>query len=173
MSAFSKKSNINSNQNENPTTNDIKNNNNLMENIFNKDKESEREEDNKEDNNIDGYKKCESIFDSILEGKYKSRRSKNELSDFLKKRGYNPDKKLNDKDSVLNISRIKNKSIDRNYILEEFRIRNGNDKKYHLSEEQQKIINKHQSIIKRIESNDYIFKKVICEKPIDKDSFNS
>ena len=173
MSAFSKKSNINSNQNENPITNDIKNNNNLMENIFNKDKESEREEDNKEDNNIDGYKKCESIFDSILEGKYKSRRSKNELSDFLKKRGYNPDKKLNDKDSVLNISRIKNKSIDRNYILEEFRIRNGNDKKYHLSEEQQKIINKHQSIIKRIESNDYIFKKVICEKPIDKDSFNS
>ena len=167
MSAFSKKSNLN-NQNENPIANNI-DNNNLMKNLFDKDKESERKEDNKEN----GYKKCESIFESILEGKYKSRRSKSELNDFLKKRGYNPEQKFDDKDNVLNLSRIKNKSIDRNYILEEFKIRNAHDGKYNLSEEQQKIIKKHENIIKRIESNDYILKKIICEKPIDKDSYNS
>ena len=170
ISAISKKSNININQkdnkNENPFINNI-NNDNLIEEIFDKEKES----DENEDNNEDGYKKCESIFYDILKGKYKTRRSKSVLNEFLKKRGYNPDKKLDDKDNILNISKMKNKSIERNYILEEFRLRNRNIGRFNLSENQQKIINKNENIIRRIESNDYIFKKIICERPIDKDSF--
>ena len=118
----------------------------------------------------ENYKKCESIFNSILEGKFESNRSKSVLSDFLIKRGYRSIKNFSDKDNVLNINRIKNKSLERNYILEEYKIRSGDNGKSPLTAKQQEIINKNENINKKIEGNEFIFKKLVCEKYIDKES---
>ena len=119
------------------------------------------------------YRKCENLFNSILEGKFQMERSGNVLSDFLQSRGYRSIKKLNNKDNVLNINRMKNKSMERNFILEEYKLRSPDNGKSPLTAEQQTIINKNEDFNKRLEQNEMAFKKLICEKDIDKDSFNS
>ena len=144
--------------------------------IGNKDKENEKEDEKKKltieyESNDDIYKKCESIFDSILTGKFHMKRNKSVLNNFLKARGYKNFETLKDKDNVLNINRMKKKSSDKNYILEEYKIRNGENGKAPLSDEQQSIIERNSNIIKKIQNNEYIFKKLICEKNINKDEF--
>ena len=180
ISKESKKKSSNINK-ELPTTNtnnentSVNDNNKILSNIFSG---NEKKEENKKRHvNIEmqkreeNYKKCESIFNSILEGKFESNRSKSVLSEFLLNRGYKSIKKFKDKDNVLNINRIKNKSIERNFILEEYKLRSGDNGKSPLTEKQQEIINKNEKIIKKIERNEFIFKKLICEKHIDKESY--
>ena len=185
-SAISKKSKMNTI--ENLTNNTIGNNifdeikvnnmnlpnkNNIVFDFFKEKKIKENNNNNIKINSKDEiYKECESIFDSLLEGKYKSRRNVNVLKDFLKSRGYNIDNKLIHKTNVLNVNRIKNKSIERNFIMEEYKIRNRENGKSPLTEEQQAIINKNEQIVEKIGKNDYILKKLICEKNIEKETFD-
>ena len=151
---------------------DLPNNNNIVFDFFKEKKIKENNNNNIKINSKDEtHKECESIFDSLLEGKYKSRRNVNVLKDFLKSRGYNIDNKLIHKTNVLNVNRIKNKSIERNFIMEEYKIRNRENGKSPLTEEQQAIINKNEQILKKIGKNDYILKKLICEKNIEKETF--
>ena len=151
---------------------DLPNKNNIVFDFFKEKKIKENNNNNIKINRKDEiYKECESIFDSLLEGKYKSRRNVNVLKDFLKSRGYNIDNKLIHKTNVLNVNRIKNKSIERNFIMEEYKIRNRENGKSPLTEEQQAIINKNEQIVKKIGKNDYILKKLICEKNIEKETF--
>ena len=152
---------------------DLPNKNNIVFDFFKEKKIKENNNNNIKINRKDEiYKECESIFDSLLEGKYKSRRNVNVLKDFLKSRGYNIDNKLIHKTNVLNVNRIKNKSIERNFIMEEYKIRNRENGKSPLTEEQQAIINKNEQIVKKIGKNDYILKKLICEKNIEKETFD-
>ena len=151
---------------------DLPNKNNIVFDFFKEKKIKENNNNNIKINSKDEtHKECESIFDSLLEGKYKSRRNVNVLKDFLKSRGYNIDNKLIHKTNVLNVNRIKNKSIERNFIMEEYKIRNRENGKSPLTEEQQAIINKNEQIVKKIGKNDYILKKLICEKNIEKETF--
>ena len=184
ISKESKKNLINLNK-ELPTTTNIENisinnnnsnNNKVLSNIFRasgKKRENKRKHVNIEVlRREENYKKCESIFNSILEGKFESNRSKSVLSEFLLKRGYKSIKKFSDRDNVLNINRIRNKSIERNYILEEYKIRSTDNGKSPFTAQQQEIINKNDDINKKIEGNEFVLKKLICEKNIDKESFN-
>ena len=182
ISAISKdsKKNILNLKKEIPKTtinNNINNENKVVVNIF-KGKEKEIDGENQisietqrkeEDREEDSYKKCESMFDKILQGKFQTNRSKSVLSDFLKGRGYKRIKNFSNKDNVLNLHKMRNKSIERNYILEEFKLRNGDNGKIPLTEQQQSIINKNESIIKKLEKNVYQFRKIFCEKNIDKE----
>ncbi len=123
----------------------------------------------KTNKNEDNYIKIEKIFNSILGNEYKSRRSKSVINEFLKSRGYNTSKKFTSKDAYININRMKTKAIERNFLLEEFKIRNGEYSKTPLSHKQQAIIDKNKFFEKEIERNEYILKKLLCEKNINKD----
>ena len=95
------------------------------------------------------------------------------MNDFLKKRGYDPLRKFNVRDNVLNINRMKNRAVERNFIKEEYLLRNSDNGKAPLSDEQEKIIKQNEKIINKMEENDYILKKIIIEKKIDKDKYHA
>ena len=122
---------------------------------------------NKDDEN---YNKIEKIFNSILGKEYKSRRSKSVINDFLKSRGYNLTKKYDSKDAYININRMKAKAIERNFLLEEYKIRNGEYSKIPLTHKQQSIIDKNELYANEIERNEYLLKKLLCEKNIEKEN---
>ena len=67
---------------------------------------------------------------------------------------------------------MKTKGIERNFLLEEFKIRNGEYSKTPLSHKQQAIIDKNEFFAKEIERNEYILKQLICEKNINKESMD-
>ena len=136
-----------------------------------KEKEKTLEERKREELKEQRYNKCESIFNLLLKGNYKSRRCKSVMNDYLKMRGYDPLRKFNVRDNVLNINRMKNRAIERNFIKEEYILRNSGHGKAPLTDEQEKIIKQNKKIINKMEDNDFILKKIIIEKKIDKDSF--
>ena len=174
-------SNTNIENNLTDKNNDIQDNNNndiKVENIFEKSKnirisknivKNFNKIEPKTNKNEDNYIKIEKIFNSILGNEYKSRRSKSVINEFLKSRGYNTSKKFTSKDAYININRMKTKAIERNFLLEEFKIRNGEYSKTPLSHKQQAIIDKNKFFEKEIERNEYILKKLLCEKNINKD----
>jgi hypothetical protein len=79
-----------------------------------KEKEKTLEERKREELKEQRYNKCESIFNLLVKGNYKSRRCKSVMNDYLKMRGYDPLRKFNVRDNVLNINRMKNRAIERN-----------------------------------------------------------
>ena len=119
--------------------------------------------------NENSYRKIEKVFESILGNGYNSKRSKSEINDFLKSRGYNISKKVTSKDCYINVNRMKTKAIERNFLLEEFKIRNGENSKTPLTSKQQAIIDKNEFYTKQIERNEYILQKLLCEKNIEKE----
>ena len=122
--------------------------------------------------NEDNYTKAEKIFNSLLGNENKSGMSKSVIIDFLKSRGYNTTKKFTNKDAYININRMKTKAIERNFLLEEYKIRNGEYSKSPLSQLQQEIIDKNEFYSKEIEKNEYILKKLLCEKNIEKENID-
>ena len=66
---------------------------------------------------------------------------------------------------------MKNRAIERNFIKEEYILRNSGHGKAPLTDEQEKILKQNKQIINKMEDNDFILKKIIIEKKIDKDSF--
>ena len=122
--------------------------------------------------NEDNYNKIEKIFNSILGNEYQTRRSKSLVNDFLKSRGYNINKKYTSKDAYFNINIMKTKAIERNFLLEEFKIRNGEYSKTPLTSKQQAIIDKNDFFAQEIERNESILKKIICEKNIDRENMD-
>ena len=158
---------------QNDNTNNIDNNLKLIKKIKisdGLDKKSEIEpQTNKNDDN---YNKIEKIFNSILGNEYQTRRSKSVVNDFLKSRGYNISKKYSSKDAYFNINRMKTKAIERNFLLEEFKIRNGEYSKTPLTSKQQAIIDKNDFFAKEIERNESILKRLICEKNMDKENMD-
>ena len=195
-SALSKRSNlineeynINKNNtiitnNELPYTN-VQNNPNIevksnIFKIYEKERQKEREKDKgktseekkREELKEQRYNKCESTYNFILNSNYKSRRCRNVINDFLKMRGYDPLRKFNPRDNVLNMNRMKNKAVNRNFIKEEYILRNSNNAyngKAPLSDEQEKTIKQNEKILKKMENNDYILRKIIIEKKINKE----
>lgn len=122
--------------------------------------------------NDDNYNKIEKIFNSILGNEYQTRRSKSVINDFLQSRGYNINKKYSSKDAYFNINRMKTKAIERNFLLEEFKIRNGEYSKTPLTNKQQAIIDKNDFFAQEIKRNETILKKLICEKNIEKEDMD-
>ena len=177
-----RKNNINTNINLNINLNINNNINNIIDNPklkqikFGKDFSNINNENNiktvepqfvKDENS---YRKIEKVFESILGNGYNSRRSKSEINDFLKSRGYNISKKVTSKDCYINVNRMKTKAIERNFLLEEFKIRNGEYSKTPLTSKQQAIIDKNEFYTKQIERNEYILQKLLCEKNIEKEA---
>ena len=171
--------------NELPLTN-IDNNSNieLKSNIFKiyekqreieeeKEKEKTIEEKKREELKEQSYNKCENIFNLLLKGNYKSRRCKSIMNDYLKMRGYDPLRKFNVRDNVFNMNRMKSRIIDRNFIKEEYKLRSADFGKSPLIDEHEKIMNKNEKIIKKMKDNDFILKKLIIERKIDKELFHS
>ena len=168
--------NLNINLNINNNINNIIDNPKLKQIKFGKDFSNINNENNiktvepqfvKDENS---YKKIEKVFESILGNGYNSRRSKSEINDFLKSRGYNISKKVTSKDCYINVNRMKTKAIERNFLLEEFKIRNGEYSKTPLTSKQQAIIDKNEFYTKQIEKNEYILQKLLCEKNIEKEA---
>jgi hypothetical protein len=168
--------NLNINLNINNNINNIIDNPKLKQIKFGKDFSNINNENNiktvepqfvKDENS---YRKIEKVFESILGNGYNSRRSKSEINDFLKSRGYNISKKVTSKDCYINVNRMKTKAIERNFLLEEFKIRNGEYSKTPLTSKQQAIIDKNEFYTKQIERNEYILQKLLCEKNIEKEA---
>ena len=95
----------------------------------------------------------------------------NQAQNFLQRRGYKSIRILKQKDNVLNLSRIKNLAENRNLILEEYKLRNKENVKSSKTEEQELILEKNEKINNKLGINDFILKKIICEKDIDKDEY--
>ena len=140
--------------------------------IFKQKENKENNINNEAEKREEEFKKCENIYNSILAGKYQSKRCKSVLSNFLEKRGYNSLGVLKDKELVLNISKIRNKAVNRNFILEEYQIRNRDKGKSSIEEEQESILGKNDRINKKLKINDYTFKKIICERNIEKGEYS-
>ncbi len=121
--------------------------------------------------NKDRYKNCETIFNSLVEGKFNINRSKSVLNDFLKERGYKNVNTLTSKDNLVNLNKIKNIS-ERDYILEEYKLRSNDNGKSPLTEEQQIIIHKNNQCSRNIEQNEKQLIKLIYEKEINKETFD-
>ena len=90
----------------------------------------------------------------------------------MKARGYNTAKRYSNKDAYININKMKNKAIERNFLLEEFKIRKADHSKTPLSKQQQDIIDKNNLYSKEIVKNEYILKKILCERNIDKETID-
>ena len=114
---------------------------------------------------------AEKIFKSILSSGYKSRRVKRDITDYLKSKGYDTSKNLDIKDSYININKMKRKIIERNLILEEYKIRS-REFKHLFSPKQRIILDKNELLFKKIKDNEYKFKKLMIEKNIDKPDVN-
>ena len=95
-----------------------------------------------------------------------------EITDFLKSKGYDMSKELTNKDTYNNIMKMKKKMGERNYLLEEFNIRSGELSRKFLSPKQKSILNKNDFYLKKIEDNEYRYKKILLEKNIEKNSNN-
>ena len=120
---------------------------------------------NKEDDNLT---KTEKIYKSVLGDGYKSRRLKVEITDFLKSKGYEVSKNFTNKEAYKNFLKMKNKMGERNYLLEEYNIRGGESSKKFLSSKQKSILNQNDNILKKIEDNEYKYKKILLEKYLEK-----
>ena len=168
--------NLNINLNINNNINNIVNNQKLKKIKFGEDFSNINNENNIKTvepqlvRNENSYRKIEKVFESILGNGYNSRRSKSEINDFLKSRGYNISKKVTSKDCYINVNRMKTKAIERNFLLEEFKIRNGENSKTPLTSKQQAIIDRNEFYTKQIERNEYILQKLLCEKNIEKET---
>ena len=128
--------------------------------------------DQKANKDEENSKKTEQIYNSILGDGYKSRRMKIEMTAFLKSKGYDVSQELLSKDSYKNFVRMKNKMGERNFLLEEYNIRGGELSKKYLSPKQRSILKKNDSFLKKIEDNEYLFKKLILEKNLEKNEDN-
>ena len=123
--------------------------------------------DKKGENSIN----VEKIFKSIMSSGYKSRRVRRDVTEYLKSKGYDTSKNLDIKDSYININKMKRKIIERNLILEEYRIRS-REFKHLFSPKQRLILDKNELLFKKIKDNEYKFKKLMIEKNIDKPDVN-
>ena len=123
--------------------------------------------DKKGENSIN----VEKIFKSILGSGYKSRRVKKDITEYLKSKGYDTSKNLNSKDTYINLNKMKRKMKERNFVLEEYKIRNLEFKNL-FSPKQRLILDKNESLLKKIEDNEYKFKKLLIEKNVDKPNVN-
>ena len=111
------------------------------------------------------------IFKSILSSGYKSRRVRRDVTEYLKSKGYDTSKNLDIKDSYININKMKRKIIERNLVLEEYKIRS-RELKHLFSPKQRLILDKNELLFKKIKDNEYKFKKLMIEKNIDKPDVN-
>ena len=123
-------------------------------------------------NEMQNYEKAKKIYNSILGKGYKSRRLKIEIDDFLKSKGYDLSKKILNKDAYINLTKMRQKMSERNYLLEEYNIRSGNFSKNYFTPKQRRILDKNNFYLKKIEDNEYRFKKIILEKNIEKENDN-
>ena len=121
---------------------------------------------------VESYEKTEKIFNSILGNGYNSRRIKIEIDDFLKSKGYDLSRKILNKDAYINLTKMKKKMTERNFLLEEYNLRGGNFSKNYLSPKQKKILDQNNFFMKKIEDNEYRLKKILLEKNIEKDNSN-
>ena len=123
--------------------------------------------DKKRENSLN----VEKIFKSILSSGYKSRRVNRDITEYLKSKGYDTSKNLDSKDTYININKMKRRVIERNLVLEEYKIRS-REFKHLFSPKQRLILDKNELLLKKIENNEYKFKKLIIEKNIDKQNTN-
>ena len=149
----------NNNENNNKENNNIEKTNIIKSNDIN-----DKNIDKKEEKST----KIEKLFNSIVDNGYKSYRVKGEITRFLKSKGYDILKKLTIKDAYININKMKRKLNDRNYLLEEYKIRGREFSKGYLSPKQRIILDKNELLSKIIEDNEYKYKKLIIEKNFDK-----
>ena len=124
----------------------------------------EEKSNKEEDNNI----KTDKIYNYILDNKYHSKKIKIEINDYLKSKGYDISSQIKNKDVFLNIMKMRKKMGDRNFLLEEYNLRNGDFSKKFLPPKQRKIIEKNDGFLKKIEDSEFRFKKLLLEKNIDK-----
>ena len=64
--------------------------------------------------------------------------------------------------------KIKKKLCDKKFLLEEYNLRNGSIFKKFYFPKERKILEKNDYFLKKIEDNEYKFKKILLEKNIDK-----
>ena len=103
-----------------------------------------------------------------MDNKYHSKKIKIEINDYLKSKGYDISSQIKNKDVFLNIMKMRKKMGDRNFLLEEYNLRNGDFSKKFLPPKQRKIIEKNDGFLKKIEDSEFRFKKLLLEKNIDK-----
>ena len=156
---------INKDNNE-KKENDIPKNDSIQINQINSDLNIDPEKQKR----IENYIRTEKIYNSILGEGYKSRRLNNEIDNFLKSKGYELSKKIINKDAFLNILKAKKKMSERNYLMEEFNIRSRDLGKVFLTPNQRRILDKNKDFLKKIEENEFRFKKILLEKNVQKDN---
>ena len=103
----------------------------------------------------------EKMFNSVLKDK-KLNYNKVQIIKFLEKKGYDTSKKLDEKELFKNMDKVE-KGMQKSVLQEEFKIRGKLvDNKY------KKLLEKDNTLSRQIEENTFKYKKIICEKNIDK-----
>ena len=115
------------------------------------------------------YDKINELFESSLNNGLENGRSKSAVRSYLVSQGYDLDKLWTKRDLYLNLNKIKKIVIDRNYILEEYKIRNGENLiKNPFTNEQKNNLNKNKIFGEKVMSLDSQLKKLLCEQSIEK-----
>ena len=103
----------------------------------------------------------EKMFNLVLKDK-KLNYNKVQIIKFLEKKGYDTSKKLDGKELFKNMDKVE-KGMQKSVLQEEFKIRGKLvDNKY------KKLLEKDNTLSRQIEENTFKYKKIICEKNIDK-----
>ena len=115
------------------------------------------------------YEKINELFESVLNNGLKDGRSRSAVKSYLSSQGYEVDKLWTKRDAYFNMNKIKKIINDRNYILEEYKIRNGEDMiKNPFTKEQKYNLNKNKIFGEKVVNQDSQLKKLLCEQGIEK-----
>ena len=112
----------------------------------------------KEDENLI---KTEKIFNLVLKDETLDY-NREKIIEYLKERGYNTSRNINNKELYLNFDKVE-KGVQRNIFQDELKIRGD-----FANTKYKNLLEKNNILSKQLEDNTLKYKKVICEKNMDK-----
>jgi hypothetical protein len=112
----------------------------------------------KEDENL---RKTEKIFNLVLKDKTLDY-NREKIIEYLKERGYNTSRNINNKELYLNFDKVE-KGVQRNIFQDELKIRGD-----FANTKYKNLLEKNNILSKQLEDNTLKYKKMICEKNMDK-----
>ena len=112
----------------------------------------------KEDENLI---KTEKIFNLVLKDKTLDY-NREKIIEYLKERGYNTSRNINNKELYLNFDKVE-KGVQRNIFQDELKIRGD-----FANTKYKNLLEKNNILSKQLEDNTLKYKKMICEKNMDK-----
>lgn len=140
------------------------NNDYILKNINNK--EVEKIQYNKNDSKEKKSNELENLFNIAKNGGINLKENKKEMEKYILSQGKDLNKLINKKDTYFNIRKLKQKTSDRNLILEEYMIRKECNIKKSFSKREKIMLEKNKSFINKFNNQEMKFKEIIIEDKI-------